>query len=98
MQLSIEELELLARRSRLILTEKEQEKYRRDLGALEELSTALLAYTECESEQEKTQRLDDMRPDRSAKGLDREAWLAAAPARKGDYIPVPCVVEEVEND
>ena len=39
MQLSIEELELLARRSRLILTEKEQEKYRRDLGDLEELSS-----------------------------------------------------------
>ena len=98
MQLSIEELELLARRSRLILTEKEQEKYRRDLGDLEELSSALLAYTSAVNTKESTQRLDGMRKDRAAQGLDRESWLAAAPARYGDYVPVPCVVEEVEDD
>ena len=98
MQLSIEELELLARRSRLILTEKEQEKYRRDLGELEELSSALLAYTSVLNTKECTQRLDGMREDRMESGLDRERWLAAAPARCGDYVPVPCVVEEVEDD
>ena len=98
MKLSIEELELLARRSRLILTEKEQEKYRRDLDALEELSSALLAYTNGVSDGQKMQRLDGMREDRSTAGLSREVWLAASPVRKGDYGPVPCVVEEVEDD
>ena len=98
MKLSIEELELLARRSRLVLTEKEQEKYCHDLGALEELSAALLAYTSGVTEEKQPQRLDTMREDRVAIGLEREVWLSAAPARNGDYVPVPCVVEEVEHE
>ena len=98
MKLSLEELGLLARRSRLVLTEKEQEKYRRDLDALEELSSALLAYTNGVTDEKKPQRLDGMRDDHVATSLDREVWLSAAPARNGDYVPVPCVVEEVEHE
>lgn len=98
MQLSIEELELLARRSRLVLTEKEREKYCNDLGALEELSSALLAYDNGVTDAKKPQGLGGMREDRVTPSLDREMWLAGAPARNGDFIPVPCVVEEVEHD
>jgi len=94
MKLSIEELELLARRSRLILTEREQEKFCRDLDALEELSSALLAYTNGITDEKTPQRLAEMRDDRVDKGLDREVWLSAAPARNDGYVPVPCVVVE----
>ena len=98
MKLSVEDLELLAKRSRLILSEKEREKYRHDLGALEELSSALLEYTHGLTDEEKPQHLGDMRTDCVVTSLDREQWLAAAPARSGDYVPVPCVVGEVEDD
>ena len=98
MKLSIEELGLLARRSRLVLTEKEQEKYCRDLGALEELSSALLEYANGALDEKEPQGLEAMREDRIANGLDRETWLSAAPLREGNYVPVPCVVEEVEHD
>lgn len=94
MKLSIEELELLARRSRLILTEKEQDKFCNDLGALEELSSALLEYRNGVTDEAAPQRLAQMREDRAATGLDRERWLSAAPARSGNCVPVPCVVIE----
>lgn len=98
MKLSMEEIQLLARRSRLALTEQELEKYSRDLGALEELSEALLPYTNGLSEEKEPQTLCRMRADECKEGLPREDWLMRAPARKGEYVPVPCVVEEVEYE
>ena len=98
MKLSVEELGLLARRSRLILTEKEQEKYCRDLDALEELSAALLIYNKGIADEEEPQGLLQMREDNVDPGLDREIWLSEAPARNDAYVPVPCVVEEVPHE
>ena len=94
MKLTVEELEILARRSRLTLSEAELEKFRRDLGALEELSAALLPYAEPMSNTTDTpQRLCDMRADTVEPSLPRETVLSEVPVREGEYIAVPCVVD-----
>ena len=93
MELTVDELQILARRSRLTLSEAELEKFRRDLGALEELSAALLPYADPVCDTDTPQGLCDMRADTVEPSLPRDVMLAETPVREGEYIAVPCVVD-----
>ena len=93
MELTVDELRLLARRCRLTLSEQELEKYCRDLGALEELSAALLPYDGAPEKIWRTHGLADLREDATVAPCDRELLLSLAPLRDGDYFLVPCAVE-----
>ena len=93
MELTVEELKNLARRSRLALSDGELEKFRRDLEALEELSAALLPYADPVCDTDTPQGLCDMRADTVEPSLPREAVLSEVPVREGEYITVPCVVD-----
>ena len=93
MKLTVEDLQILARRSRLALRETELEKYRGDLEALEALSAALLPYSDPVLDTDPPQGLCDMRADTVEPSLPREVLLSKAPVREGEYIAVPCVVD-----
>ena len=95
MELSIEEVILLAQRSRLALSDRELKKYAKDLGALEELSTALLPFFGPANDTEEPFGLADMREDRVEAGLDREEILKLSDLRQGDFFSVPCTLGEV---
>lgn len=93
MELTIDELRMMARRCRLSLTEDELEKYRGDLNALEELSTALLPFEESTVQARRVHGLSDLREDNTIEPCDRELLLLQAPVRDGAYLSVPCAVE-----
>lgn len=93
MKLSKEELQIVAHRARLALTEEEIEQYCADLGALEELSAALLPYSEPMLETDVPHGLEEMRADEVRPSFPREEMLGQAPVREGEYIVVPCAVE-----
>lgn len=95
MELSFEELRVLAHRCRLALTEEEMKKYSRDLVALEELSLALLPYSDLSAcGVSKPQRLADMRSDTVCEPLPQRALLDLAPVSEGDYFSVPLAIKE----
>ena len=93
MELTIDELRMLARRCRLALSEAELEKYRGDLNALEELSTALLPFEEITAQSCRVHGLADLREDVTVEPCDRELLLGLSPVRDGVYPSVPCAVE-----
>ncbi len=93
MELTIEELRVLARRCRLALREDELEKYRGDLSALEELSAALLPFEKRTDNPRREHGLADLREDVTVAPCDRELLLKQAPLRDGAYLSVPCAVE-----
>lgn len=93
MELTIDELRMLARRCRLSLTEEELEKYRGDLDALEALSAALLPFEESTAQPRRVHGLEDLRKDVTVEPCDRELLLSQAPVRDGAYLSVPCAVE-----
>lgn len=93
MELTIDELRMLARRCRLALSEDELEKYRGDLNALEELSAALLPYEKRTEQVRRVHGLSDLREDITVEPCDRELLLSQAPLRDGVYLSVPCAVE-----
>lgn len=93
MELTNEELNILARRCRLTLDENELEKYRRDLDALEQLAAALLPYDGVGETSSAFCGLSQMRSDAVRPFEDRESLLSEAPVREGAYLSVPCTVE-----
>ena len=93
MKLSTEELQALAARCRLRLREDELEKYCRDLGALEELSAALLPYDGEAEESDLSHGLDDLRPDAVEESDTRDVLLSQTSLREGAYLSVPRAVE-----
>lgn len=95
MELSIEELQVLADRCRLRLHEDELEKYRRDIAALETLSAALLPYDGETEDCDRSDGLDDLRPDVAVGAYVREALLPETSVREGAYLSVPRAVEGV---
>ena len=95
MELSIDEVKLLAQRSRLALSEKELKKYARDLGALEELSAALLPFFGPANDTEEPFGLSDMREDRVEAGICREEILKLSELRREEFFSVPCTLGEV---
>lgn len=95
MELTNEELKMLARRCRLNLHEDELEKYRRDLFALEQLASALLPYDGVGTDVLPSCSLSQMRQDVALPFKERERLLSEAPVREGAYLSVPCTVEGV---
>lgn len=96
MAISKETVEELARVCRLSLTREETEQYARDLGALEEMASALLSVEMTATERENMALpLDALRKDEIKPCLSRAELLHAAPARSDEYIAVPRTVEEV---
>lgn len=95
MELTNEELILLARRCRLNLTEDEIEKYRGDIEALERLALALTPYEAVGTEIAAFCELSQMRQDVAIPFEARERLLSEAPVRDGVYLVVPCTVEGV---
>lgn len=95
MELTNEELKMLARRCRLNLHEDELEKYRRDILALEELASALLPYDGVGAEDSLSCELSQMRQDVALPFEGYELLLSEAPVREGAYLSVPCTVEGV---
>ncbi|MBQ7346427.1 MAG: aspartyl/glutamyl-tRNA amidotransferase subunit C [Clostridia bacterium] len=95
MNISIEEMRLLAQLSRLALTDDELKKFAGDLCALEEFSSALLPFFGPVSDTDEPQGLAQMREDIVRAGLDREELLALSRLRENGYIAVPCKVREV---
>lgn len=95
MELTNEELKMLARRCRLNLHEDELEKYRRDILALEELASALLPYDGVGAEDSLSCELSQMRQDVALPFDGYELLLSEAPVREGAYLSVPCTVEGV---
>ena len=93
MELTIDELRILARRCRLALSEEELETYRGDLNALEELSAALLPYEKRTEQPHRVHGLSDLREDVTVESCDRELLLGLSPVRDGAYPSVPCAVE-----
>lgn len=96
MEISIEEIQLLARRSRLALTEAEQKKYAADLAALEQLSVALLPYSKAHENDDAPVEPPVLREDRVERSLSPADVLSNAACRTGDCFTVPRVIEEVQ--
>ncbi len=95
MELSFEEMRVLAHRCRLTLTEEEMKKYSGDLVALEELAVALLPYSDLNAcGVSKPQRLEDMREDTVSEPLPQKTLLDLAPICEGDYFSVPLAIKE----
>ena len=94
MKVSMEEMRLLAHRSRLALSDGELQAYSLDIGELEELSEALLPYAVQVHAEDAPQELSELREDAVRSGLSAETLLAMAPVRTGDCIKVPCAVKE----
>lgn len=96
MEISIEEIQLLARRSRLALTEAEMKKYAGDLAALEALSVALLPYAEAPDAPPLQNVAPVLREDLAKPSLDTATVLANAGRQSANCFTVPRVIEEVE--
>ena len=95
MELSIEEVKLLAQRSRLALSERELKQYAEDLAALEELSSSLLPFFGPQTDVREPFGLANMRDDCVAPCLPREELLKLSELREGEFFSVPCTFGEV---
>lgn len=90
------DIEHLARLARLELSEPEKERMRSQLGAiltyidkLRQLNTDTVEPTSHAIPMLNVMREDEVRPP-----LPREAMLANAPEREGDFVRVPKIIEE----
>lgn len=95
MKLSMEEMRMLAQKSRLALRDDELAKYAVDLEELERLSEALLPYGR-ESDGVVTEpiTLSELRTDEAKQGLTQAQCLELSPVCREEWIAVPRTVKE----
>ena len=95
MKLSIEEMRMLARKSRLALHDDELAEYAVDLDELERLSEALLPYgRENGGAVQASVGLSDLRTDEVRQGLTQAQCLELSPVCREEWIAVPRTVKE----
>ncbi len=92
------DIDRIAALSKLAFSEEEKLSLERDMKAILELADMLPAADDAGSfsidTETKSIALSSLRSDSVKESLDRELILSQAPITSGDFIAVPCIVEE----
>jgi len=98
MAISKEEIEKIARLSRLNITSEEQEKYSTQLSAILDYVEQLKELPNTEAELENFRTLEELRADENDSGRFQEKIIENAPESKNNYFVVPAVFESGEEN